>query len=118
MKRGRGGVKYEDIAIGEGAIASRGSRVEVIYDLYLNRGDLVEANQRYSFRVGNRNVIAGLEYGVEGMRVGGRRRLRIAPHLAYRDQAVPGSIPANALLNMQVTLTKVVSDSKEPHEDA
>ena len=118
MKRGRGGVKYEDIAIGEGTIASRGSRVEVTYDLYLYRGDLVEANQSYSFRVGARSVIAGLEYGVEGMRVGGRRRLRIAPHLAYRDQAVPGSIPANALLNMQVTLVKVVSDTKEPHGDA
>jgi len=118
MKRGRGGVKFEDLAVGDGAIASRGSVVEVSYDLYLNRGEQVQGNQRYSFRVGDRNVIAGLEYGVEGMRVGGQRRLRIAPHLAYRDQAIPGLIPANALLDMRITLLKVDPDPSKLREDA
>jgi FKBP-type peptidyl-prolyl cis-trans isomerase len=117
MKRGRGGIRYEDIALGEGAVASRGALVEVSYDLYLNRGEQIQANQRYAFRVGGRNVIVGLEYGVEGMRVGGQRRLRIGPHLAYRDHAVPGLIPANALLDMRVTLLKVETESKDMRED-
>ena len=48
------------------------------------------------------SMFAGLFYGVEGMRVGGTRKLRIAPHLAYRKAGVPGSIPANALLLVEV----------------
>jgi FKBP-type peptidyl-prolyl cis-trans isomerase len=111
-------VKYEDISVGEGAIATRGSVVDVSYDIYLNRGEQVQTNQRYSFRIGDRNVVAGLEYGVEGMRVGGQRRLRVGPHLAYRDQAIPGTIPANALLDMRITLLKVEPDPGKPHEDA
>ena len=43
-------------------------------------------------------IFAGLFYGCEGMTVGGRRRLRVAPHLGYGQQGVPGVIPANALL--------------------
>jgi FKBP-type peptidyl-prolyl cis-trans isomerase len=47
-------------------------------------------------------MFAGLFYGVEGMRVGGTRRLRIAPHLAYREAGLPGVIPPNALLTVEV----------------
>lgn len=109
MKRGRGGVEYEDIKVGDGPSAHRGARVEVRYNLFLNRGQLVQENQQYSFRVGKRRAIPGLEYGVEGMRVGGERRLRVGPHLAYRDQAIPGLVPANAVLEFIVTLLRVES---------
>lgn len=47
-------------------------------------------------------MFAGLFYGVEGMRVGGTRRLRIAPHLAYREAGMPGIIPPNALLTVEI----------------
>src|SRR3972149_12049421 len=79
MKRGRGGVEYDDIKLGDGPTAHRGTRVEVRYNLFLNRGDQVQENQLYSFRVGKRRVIPGLEYGVEGMRVGGEGGLAGAP---------------------------------------
>jgi FKBP-type peptidyl-prolyl cis-trans isomerase len=107
MKRGRGGVEYEDVKLGEGPTAHRGAKVEVRFDLFLDRGDLVQENQHYAFRVGKRRAIPGLEYGVEGMRVGGERRLRIAPHLAYRDQAIAGLVPARAVLEFHVTLLRV-----------
>jgi len=55
-------------------------------------------------RVDRRSLIAGLFYGVEGMRVGGTRRLEIAPHLAYGDQGVPDVIPAGALLVAEITV--------------
>ena len=42
-------------------------------------------------------TIAGLSWAVEGMRVGGRRRLRVGPHLAYREHGVPGVVPPNAI---------------------
>jgi FKBP-type peptidyl-prolyl cis-trans isomerase len=49
-------------------------------------------------------MFAGLFYGVDGMRVGGRRRLRVAPHLAYREAGVPGVIPPNALLTVEIEI--------------
>jgi hypothetical protein len=39
-------------------------------------------------------LISGLFYGVEGMRVGGTRKLKISPHLGYRDRGIPGVVPA------------------------
>jgi FKBP-type peptidyl-prolyl cis-trans isomerase len=57
--------------------------------------------------VGERRTIAGLSWGVEGMHVGGRRRLHVGPHLAYRDKGVPGVIPPNAKLMFEVELLAV-----------
>jgi len=110
MKRGRGGVEYEDLRLGDGPVAERGARVEVRYDLFLNRGQQVQANQPYTFRVGKRRAIPGLEYGVEGMRVGGERRLRVGPHLAYREHGVPGVVPSKAVLEFVVTLLRIEAD--------
>jgi len=107
MKRARGGVEYEDLELGTGTLAERGCTVEVEYSLFLNRGDCVEQGKRSSFRIGERRVVAGLEYGVEGMREGGKRRIRVAPHLAYRDAGVPDTIPANAVLEFRLVLLSV-----------
>ena len=49
-------------------------------------------------------LVAGLFYGMQGMRVGGTRILRVAPHLGYGKEGVPGVIPANALLTIEVTV--------------
>jgi FKBP-type peptidyl-prolyl cis-trans isomerase len=49
-------------------------------------------------------IISGLFNGVEGMRVGGTRRLEISPHLAYGERGVPGTIPANALIVAEITI--------------
>ena len=115
MERGRGGVEFEDLSVGEGAVATRGSDVEVVYTLALNRGDIVQTDQAYAFRLGKREVVAGLEYGVEGMRAGGERRIRVGPHLGYRDQQVPGVQP-NAVLEFRVKLVKVATQG--PGSDA
>lgn len=112
LRRGRGGVEYEDIKLGDGEIAEWGSRVEVRYNLFLNRGEPIQENQVYSFRVGKRRAIPGLEYGVEGMRVGGERRLRVGPHLAYRNQTIPVRVPARAVLDFHVTLLRVDSGAE------
>ena len=55
-------------------------------------------------RIDRRSLINGLFYGVEGMRVGGMRRLELAPHLAYGDRGVPGVIPAGAVLTAEITI--------------
>jgi len=54
-------------------------------------------------RTNRGQIVSGLFYGVEGMRIGGTRRLKIAPHLAYGEQGVPGVIPPDALLIMEIT---------------
>jgi len=110
VKRGRAGVEYEDTELGEGPAAERGCTIEVEYSLFLNRGDEVQKDIRYTFHIGERRVIAGLEYGVEGMRAGGKRRIRVGPHLAYRENGVPSAIPANAVLEFRVTLLSVHSN--------
>ena len=61
-------------------------------------------------RVDRRSLVSGLFYGVEGMRVGGTRRLEIAPHLGYGERGVPGVIPANAVLTAEITIIEQVTD--------
>ena len=55
-------------------------------------------------RIDRRSLVSGLFYGVEGMRVGGTRRLEIAPHLAYGERGVPGVIPERAVLAAEITI--------------
>jgi hypothetical protein len=55
-------------------------------------------------RINRGALINGLFYGIDGMRVGGTRRLEIAPHLAYGDAGVPGSIPPAAVLIAEITI--------------
>jgi FKBP-type peptidyl-prolyl cis-trans isomerase len=57
-------------------------------------------------RIERRSLINGLFYGVEGMRVGGTRRLAIAPHMAYGSRGVPGVIPPDARLTVEITVVK------------
>jgi FKBP-type peptidyl-prolyl cis-trans isomerase FkpA len=103
----RAGLKLEHETIGTGREATREDIVVIRYEIFLNRRELIRADDRYRFGVRDREVIAGLRYGVEGMRVGGRRRFRVPPHLAYRDIGVPGLVPPNAVLIFDVTLLEV-----------
>ncbi len=68
-------LRIEELQTGEGTVV--GARVTVRYSGYLNRGDPFQTDVVATFAVGERNTIAGLSWGVEGMRVGGRRRLRV-----------------------------------------
>jgi FKBP-type peptidyl-prolyl cis-trans isomerase len=89
---------------GDGTPAVRGSRLQVYFQGQLRRGDPLQESHVTTFTLGAREVIAGLEYGVEGMRVGGRRRVRVPPHLAYGNRGVPGRVPKNALLVLDLEL--------------
>jgi uncharacterized protein len=60
-------------------------------------------------------LINGVFYGVDGMRVGGTRRLYIAPHLAYGSEGLPGRIPPNAGLIADITIVREVASTLAPH---
>lgn len=102
--RAYSGVKIEDLTIGSGPVAEAGMTVTIRYDGHLNGGDAFQQGMLCSFRLRGRQVIAGLEYGILGMRVGGRRRIRVSPHLAYGETGVAGVIPPSAVLIFEVEL--------------
>lgn len=101
------GVKITDLVQGSGEEATHGKIVVVNLKMSLNRGDELQCLQNMRMDLGDRNQIAGLRYGIEGMRVGGQRTLVISPHLAYGMQGIPGQIPPNAVIRCEVELVEV-----------
>jgi hypothetical protein len=67
-------------------------------------------------RVDRRSLVNGLFYGIEGMRVGGSRRLEISPHLAYGDRGVPDMIPPGAVLTAEIAILDAVDHPGPRHE--
>ena len=60
--------------------------------------------------LGKREVIPAIERALIGMRVGGYRKLRASPHLAYRQEGIPGLIPEHAVLLVELWLRATGSD--------
>jgi FKBP-type peptidyl-prolyl cis-trans isomerase len=105
------GLVYWDIRVGNGAEAKEGSHVRVHYTGWLTTGkkfdSSVDAGKPFDFTIGNGEVIKGWEEGVAGMKVGGKRQLRVPPALGYGAEGYPGAIPANATLIFDVQLLNV-----------
>lgn len=105
------GLKYEDLAEGEGASAARGQRVTVHYTGWLSDGTQFDSSldhdDPFSFPLGAGHVIRGWDEGVQGMRIGGRRRLTIPPQLGYGAAGAGGVIPPYATLVFEVELLGV-----------
>jgi FKBP-type peptidyl-prolyl cis-trans isomerase len=106
------GLQYWDIKLGLGALAKTGDKVKVHYTGWLTTGkkfdSSVDANSPFDFTIGAGDVIKGWEEGVAGMKVGGKRQLRIPPDLGYGASGTPGGpIPPNATLIFDVQLLAV-----------
>lgn len=103
----------EDLKQGSGATAKAGDQVSVEYiGVLYDDGEIFEANwgkeaEPLGFELGAGEVIKGWDKGVQGMRVGGERKLIIPSELAYGEQAIYPSIPANADLVFLVKLLAV-----------
>lgn len=102
------GLKYEDLAIGDGDTAEARQQVSVHYTGWLTDGSKfdssVDRNQPFDFALGRGMVILGWDEGVAGMKVGGKRKLTIPPQLGYGAQGAGGVIPPNAVLVFEVEL--------------
>ena len=105
------GLQYIDVVQGTGDEAKAGQRVTVHYTGWLTNGQKFDSsrdrNDPFQFALGRHQVIAGWDTGVQGMRVGGQRRLIIPPDLGYGPQGAGGVIPPNATLIFDVELLKV-----------
>lgn len=102
-----------DLVVGTGATANAGSLVTVTYNGWLydttktdGKGTFFDGRPGFPFTLGAGMVIAGWDRGVAGMQVGGQRRLIIPPEFAY-GAAGRGTIPPNATLVFDITLTAV-----------
>jgi FKBP-type peptidyl-prolyl cis-trans isomerase len=107
-----GGLGIEEVKVGDGEVATPGKNVSVHYTGRLTNGTKFDSSydrgQPIEFRLGSGQVIKGWDMGIQGMKVGGKRKLTIPPELAYGAQGTPGGpIPPNATLIFDVELTAV-----------
>jgi FKBP-type peptidyl-prolyl cis-trans isomerase FkpA len=105
------GLKYDDLVEGEGAVAAEGQRVVVHYTGWLTDGrkfdSSLDRNDPFSFALGAGQVIRGWDEGVQGMKIGGKRKLTIPPQLGYGARGAGGVIPPNATLVFEVELLEI-----------
>ncbi|NGY65451.1 FKBP-type peptidyl-prolyl cis-trans isomerase [Lentzea sp. NEAU-D13] len=102
----------EDISVGDGAEATAGQFVSVHYvGVSHSTGEQFDASwdrgEAFQFPLGAGRVIAGWDQGVQGMKVGGRRKLVIPPHLGYGARGAGGAIKPNETLIFVVDLLGV-----------
>ncbi|TRZ92969.1 MAG: FKBP-type peptidyl-prolyl cis-trans isomerase [Rhodocyclaceae bacterium] len=102
------GLVIEELVVGEGAEACAGQMVSVHYTGWLTDGSKFDSskdrNEPFEFPLGGRHVIAGWDEGVQGMKIGGVRKLTIPPALGYGARGAGGVIPPNATLVFEVEL--------------
>jgi FKBP-type peptidyl-prolyl cis-trans isomerase len=122
------GLKLIEEREGEGKPAQKGDRVVYNTRLYLNQGDEVPLNDiqakqlpanmvrvdggttfiDHTIVIGRRQAIAGVEHALMGMKVGGYRKVRVSPHLGYRDKGIPNLIHPEAVLICEIWLRDIM----------
>lgn len=110
------GLQYADIKVGSGRVARAGNLVAVHYTGWLKSrytgvgkqfDSSRDTNEPFQFVLGGGNVIQGWDEGVQGMQVGGVRKLIVPPALGYGARGAGASIPPNATLVFDVELLDV-----------
>lgn len=102
------GLQYVDLVAGSGREAHAGETAIVHYTGKLTNGTKFDSskdrNEPFSFRLGAGHVIKGWDEGVEGMKIGGIRKLVIPPQLGYGSRGAGSVIPPNSTLIFEVEL--------------
>jgi FKBP-type peptidyl-prolyl cis-trans isomerase len=105
------GLEIEEVVVGDGASATTGQKVTVHYTGWLTDGGKFDSskdrNAPFVFSLGRGQVISGWDEGVQGMKVGGTRKLTIPPALGYGTRGAGGVIPPDATLVFEVELLGV-----------
>ena len=104
------GLQYWDIKVGTGPEAQKGQKVKVHYTGWLTNGKKFDSSlggKPFDLRLGAGDVIKGWDEGIPGMKVGGKRQLRIPPDSAYGAKGYPGVIPPYSTLIFDVQLVAI-----------
>ena len=105
------GLTIEDTRLGEGAPAAPGDVLAVHYTGWLAGGRKFDSSrdreQVFEFALAEGEVMAGWDEGVQGMKVGGLRRLVVPPHLGYGERGAGDAVPPNATLVFDLELLAV-----------
>ncbi len=105
------GLVIEELVQGDGDAAASGQSVTVHYTGWLTNGTKFDSSKDrddpFVFGLGQGQVIRGWDEGVQGMQVGGKRKLTIPPELGYGARGAGGVIPPNATLVFEVELLGV-----------
>lgn len=110
------GLQYEDLSVGDGEEAKAGDYVSVHYTGWIQNPDGTpgeqfdsshDRNQPFEFDLGEGQVIQGWDQGVQGMKIGGKRKLIIPSDLGYGAYGAGGVIPPHATLIFDVELLGV-----------
>lgn len=113
-KKAVNNLSIEILKQGTGVEAKNGDKITVHYTGFLEDGtkfdSSIDRGTPFNFTLGAGQVIEGWDIGVLGMKVGEKRKLTIAPDLAYGVGGVPGVIPANAFLIFEVELLGINSN--------
>lgn len=104
------GLRYEDLECGSGDPAGRGDAVTVNYSVAIEGDEPFDSGSLPPFELGAGGVVPGFEEGVNGMRVGGKRRLIVPPDLGYGAEGRPPTIPPNSTLVFEVELVELQSE--------
>ena len=112
------GLVKEDLTIGAGRAAHAGDEVLVHYVGWLENGQQFDSSRArrdpLDFALGAGDVIKGWDEGIAGMKVGGRRKLRIPARLAYGDHGLAGIIPPGAALHFEIELLEILGPRESP----
>jgi peptidylprolyl isomerase len=99
-----------DLKVGTGPQVQNGDSVTIHYVVRLANGrradSSYERKKPESFKVGKGDVIRGLDYGIVGMKQGGKRKLRIPPNIGYGPYGL-GQLPPDSVVNIEIDLLKV-----------
>lgn len=133
----RKGIKLLEDRVGDGLLLQRQHSYVIALRFSLNQGQILPAEcAALSYSLDNNlewradgffvhrtylhreNLIAGLFYALDGMRIGGFRKVRIAPHLAFGEKGLPGKgIPPNALLIAEIEVIEELESLKKHVDD-
>jgi FKBP-type peptidyl-prolyl cis-trans isomerase 2 len=124
------GIKLLEQREGIGEPAKKGDRILYNLKMFLHRGEEVPLNERQAERLpaelirtvggyrfvehrmtlGRRDAIAGVEDSLIGMKKDGYRKVEVSPHLAFGEKGLPGLVPANAVLFIELWLREIVAE--------
>ena len=129
----RAGITILEDLPGSGEAVRRQHVYRVRLRLWLNRGEPIRWDRPWGLidrarleddgatvvtdlRIDRENLFAGLFQGIDGMQIGGRRKLKISPHLAYGERGIPGRVPANAVVIAEIEFIeeRIFPGSRQP----